>query len=814
MGAEILESTKENKWAQKLFNRDDNSPKTDASQSVFLLKCDNAEEEVKSIARQIHKMKTSHNISLDKIAVTFNPLEKYVPVVHRIFKEFKIPFNLSTGYSLKQSPLVAAMINMTDLVYENFEYTRVFNLYQSPFLVSSYSHSAIYLYKALIKGRVKYLSKGWDKILLKNLQLKGVWISDNLKHQIENLKLFLEPFYNFTSQKRSIIQFKHDYLALLKKTALLEWYKSDTSGLNERQREREFRAFNKFIQILDQFSWSMQVVFKDQEIDLKTWLQHLKSAVARSVYNLTEWPIEAVQIMPRLEIQAVDYDILFLGGLIDGNFPRTSTTDIFLNDENRQKMGLLANEDLLSQDRFIFFSLLNSARQEIYLTLPHYAGEKALVPSSFIDDLKECTIINEEESRAEEKSVVSLDGLWESFGLSIQNKDSEWSKEIRNILLIKDDPQKLKQLLFKISAQNQRLALFNKAGVFEGNLEKSDTILKLLSEQYKDMEWSITKLEDYAFCPMQFFLKRVLRLEEFETFDDEVSPLERGNAIHRILFRFYSELKSKNLTGFPGEYINILKKITLDELDKLPFNGFFWELEKIRYFGRGDAPGLLDTFLQNETNEIDQTGFIPAHFEFCFGPTYDKEVDPKSVSQLLTLQDNDGRQIRISGKIDRIDINPKNNQALVYDYKTGSIDGKNAQSVAKGLSFQLPIYIMAVEHLLDSELQVVYGGYYQVKDAQNCKRVEAMVDPDKYPFSNKYSRARLPNSYVRIAGESITFDQLIDFSKKTALEKQQQLLQGLFRHTNYPDDKRCSNFCDYKRMCQKYVAKLKHQSQD
>jgi len=809
MGAEVIESDRENLLAQKLFNRDDDSIKFDASETVSLLKCDNATEEVRSIARQIHKIKKEQNIPLDKIAITFNPLEKYVPIIHRIFNEYKIAFNLSTGYSLKQSPLVTAMINILDLVFEKFEYGRAFNLYQSPFFKSAYSHQSIYLYKALIKGRVKYLSRDWDTKLIKNLQLRGEWISDNLKQQIENLKLFLEPFYDFGSQSRSIDQFKKEYLQILKKSSLLGWYKFDNKMLDERQREREFRAFNKFMKILDQFSWSMQVVFADKEIDLKTWLQHLKSAVTRSVYNLTEWPVEAVQIMPRLEIQAIDFDILFLGGLVDGNFPRSSTADIFLNDEHRQKMGLLASEDLLSQDRFIFYSLLSSAHLKNFLTVPHYAGEKALVPSSFIDDLKECCLINEQ--HLEEENTVSLPSLWESFGLAIQNGSADLSKGIKNILLKSDDPARMQQLLYKITAQNQRLSLFEKPGEFEGNLLENKSIIKLLIEQYTDHPWSITKLEDYAFCPMQFFLKRILRLQEFDEFEDEVSPLERGNAVHNILFKFYSELRLQNAMAFPSKHLDLLKKITLEELNNLPFDGFFWELEKIRYFGRSDSPGLLETFLGIETNEIDETGFIPSHFEYCFGPTYNKDADPDSTEELLFLENEAGHSIKINGKIDRIDINPKTNQALVYDYKTGSIDGKNAQSVAKGLSFQLPVYILAIEHLLNKDLDVIFGGYYQVKDAQNCKREAAMVDPDKYPYTKSNSRARLPNSYVRINSESVTFDQLIDFSKKTALEKQQQLIKGKFTHTQYPDDKRCSNFCDYKRMCQKYVSKLKHQ---
>jgi ATP-dependent helicase/nuclease subunit B len=810
MGAEVIESERDNPLARMLFNRDTDQAKLDTNHNISFSRCDNIAEEVKLIARHIHHIKKEQNIALDKIALTFNPLEKYVPVIQRIFREYKIPFNLSTGYALKQSPLVAVMINLVDMIYENFEFDRVFSLYQSPFLKTAYSYQSISLYKKLISGRVRYLSKNWDVVLLKNLKAKGDWINEPLKEQIGKFTTFLQPFYNFGSHKRPITDFKADFLMLLKKTAILEWYKSKTQHLDERQREREFRAFNKFMKILDQFSWSMQVVFNEQDIDLKTWLQHLKSAVARSLYNLTEWPVEAVQIMPRLEIQAIDYDILFLGGLVDGNFPRSTTADIFFNDDNRQRMGLLANEDLLAQDRFIFFSLLNSANKSVFLSVPRYAGEKALVPSSFLDDLKECVLINEELSFT--KNTESLPALWETFGMAIQNNLTNETLALKTILHENDSPEKLKQLLFKIKAQHQRLSLFDKPGIFEGQLSSSTPVLKLLDTKFKNQEWSITKLEDYAFCPMQFFLKRIMGLKEFDDFEEEVSPLERGMAVHTILFRFYNELHSKNIQGFPGENLELLKTITLQELERLPFEGFFWELEKIRYFGRSDSPGLLETFLENETNEIDNSGYIPAHFEFCFGPTYDKEVDPKSVAQLLSLHDEDGNTIQINGKIDRIDINPKTNQALVYDYKTGSIDGKNAQSVATGLSFQLPVYIMAVEQLLDLDLEVVYGGYYQVKDAQNCKRVAAMVDPEKYPFTNRYSRARLPNNNVRVNGESVTFDELIEFSKKTALQKQQQLLMGQFRHTAYPDDKRCSNFCDYKRMCQKYVAKLKHQT--
>jgi ATP-dependent helicase/nuclease subunit B len=810
MGAQIVESDKHDQLADKLFNRERKVGTFNATDKISAVLCDNTEDEIVTIARQIHKLYNEQNIPLDKIAVTFNPLEKYVPAISRIFTEFGIPYNISTGYPLKQSPLTAALISVIDVVNENFEYNKIFTLYQSPFFKSGYNYLAVILYKALVKGRIKYLVKNWDEKLLNNLQSKGERISDNLHVQIKKLKLFLDAFKTFGNHNRTASRFKTDYLTLLKNSSLSEWYKRDSAQMQEIHREREFRAFNKFMKILDQFCWSVQIVFGDQEIELKTWLQHLKAAVNRSVFNLTEWPLEAVQVMPRLEIQAIDYDVLFLGGLSEGVFPRPSAADIFLSDENRQKLGLLANEDLLSQDRFIFYNLLSYANKKVYLSTPHYSGEKTLVPSSFISDLKECCTIGE--FKKDDTPVYSIPQLWESLGQAIRKKETTAGKQIINTISAIDSGNALNNLFHKASAQHGRLSFFEKPGLFEGNLQNNAHIKNIVAEKFKERSWSITQLEDYAFCPMQYFLKRFLYLEELPEYEEDINPLERGNILHNILFRFYNTLRNNNALNNPHRHQDLLNKICEEELNKMPFEGFFWQLEKMRYFGRADYPGLLQKFLELEKTEIEQTGFIPAYFEYSFGAVYSKETDPASTDNLLSITDGEGKSIQINGKIDRIDINPKTGQALVYDYKTGSIDGKNAQAVAKGMSFQLPVYILAVEQLLDKKVHVVYGGYYQVKDAQNCKRVPAMLDPEKYPFVKKGSRAALPNNYVKINGEKVSFTELLEFSKNTALNKKMELLQARFNHTKDPDDKRCSNFCDYKRMCQKYVSKLKYQA--
>jgi len=809
IGAEIIEIAESEPLAQKLFNRERKAVTFNAVDRVKHISCDNRQDEIIWIVQYIHDLHNNKKIPLEKIAVTFSPMETYVPSIRRTFNEYGIPFNLSTGYPLKQSPLIGVLINLVDLIYENYEYGRVSNLLQTPFLKKeglNYSH----LIKTIIKNRIRFLNTGWDERLLSSMKKSNDRITDDLLQLIEQVKIFLASFYKFGSDKRSIQKFKSDFFLLLENCGALQWYQSESAHLNNQQKEQEFRAYNRFMKIIDQFSWSMQILFKDENIELKTWYQHLRSAINNAVYNLTEWPIDAVQIMPRLEIQAIDYDVLLIGGLVDGDFPRSSAADIFFNDSNREKMGLVASEDLLAQDRFMFYNLLISANRKVIMTTPRYSGEKALVASTFLDDLKESCEI--ELLSLKENAVISMPTLWESFGIALQDQDLELSSAIFKIIEQNRGNEPILQLLNKIDIQRQRLMLSNKAGVFEGSLIGKREIENYLIRRFTDHKWSITQLEDYAFCPMQYFLKRLLKLEEIPDFEEEVSPLERGNAVHTILFKFYSELRKLNSLNNPQKHLNLLAQLTEQELARLPFDGFFWQIEKIRYFGRNDKPGLLETYLNIEQEEISKTGFIPSHFEFSFGASYDKEVDPASLDNLLKLEDENGISMLINGKIDRIDIDPKTKQAVVFDYKTGNISGKNATPISKGLSFQLPVYILAVEQLLDLNIEVIYGGYYQVKDAQNCKRDGGIADPQKYPFIDKKSVAALPNRYSDVEGVKLTFDELIEFSKKTALAKQKELFQAEFTHTKFPDEKMCKSFCDYRRMCQKHVSKLKYKS--
>ena len=81
-----------------------------------------------------------------------------------------------------------------------------------------------------------------------------------------------------------------------------------------------------------------------------------------------------------------------------------------------------------------------------------------------------------------------------------------------------------------------------------------DGVINLGDEQVAPEHWSASALQRYATCPYRYFLGNVLRLNAVsEPGDDaEISPLERGSLIHRILERWVRGWLRRNPTGSPG----------------------------------------------------------------------------------------------------------------------------------------------------------------------------------------------------------------------------------------------------------------------
>ena len=124
--------------------------------------------------------------------------------------------------------------------------------------------------------------------------------------------------------------------------------------------------------------------------------------------------------------------------------------------------------------------------------------------------------------------------------------------------------------------------------------------------------------------------------------------------------------------------------------------------------------------------------FVPRHFE----------------QEFAGLDAGDGIVLR--GKVDRIDVRPGTNEAILYDYK-----GKSAYGAAKWLEerrFQLAVYALASRRLLDLE---PVGALYQPLGAEKLTPRGALLE-DADPELSVGRDDRLgPEAFEQLVAEAV-----------------------------------------------------------
>jgi ATP-dependent helicase/nuclease subunit B len=777
----------------------------------------NKDQEIAFIAATIKELHQQSGLPLSRFGVTFPDLEKYAPQIRNIFEDSGLAYNLSTGFSLAQSAVIQAYLQVLKVAAQGFDCEQIYTLLLSPFLKNSFTGYAATWQRLTALLRMKHLSSDWQQRVYayinfkKDQQAVGEEEIDGdflvaLEKIMINLPAIIQCVQSLPANATSV-QFKEQYVRVLMELGLLEWVEQEQPFLNRQEQERNYRAFNRFIKLLEQLTWILRFPGPEQTISLADYYRYLSLLVQQATYNLREWSNYGVQIMPVLEIQALQCKYLFIGGLLEGNFPRHFRRDIFFNDQERQQMGLSASEDILNQDRFLFYQLLSSPAEQIYLTCPRFEEDIELLPSTFLASLRDSGYALDERGPVSEIFTLTrgsfIDYLATVLKTGLGTAQQEWFK---NWLTITGLPAAAHWLTgVEISYNKLNRSSRNR---FEGNLADNPLVGQHLRNRLGNKPFSITALESYAFCPMQYFLERILKLEEEPEIEDEITALEKGSLVHRILFRFYTELKSKNGLSNPKAHYDLLLRIAGEEFDRLPYSGLLWTLEKETYFGReGLRPGLWEKFLELETEEITTCGFKPSHFEVAFGRVGNgRYQDALSSPQAIAVQ-HQGKKVRLIGKIDRADINVQH-QLLVFDYKISSrVDRVKVENIYRGESLQLPVYLYVIGQLLP-QIDPLGAGYYQVRDADHCQRrlVFAGRSREANLFPGKKVTTVMP---VRIDDQEITLQNLIDKALDFIVEYTDSIKQGKFYHTTRPDDERCRSFCPYNKVCRKDVAKLK-----
>jgi len=519
----------------------------------------------------------------------------------------------------------------------------------------------------------------------------------------------------------------------------------------------------------------------------------------------------AVQVISPLETGGLSFENLFIAGLVEGEYPSRPIAN-FLISPDEEKPLPIATLDPLPRERFLFQQMIGNS-PKVVLTYPKMADGKELIPSPFVEDVR--TLF--EFPQGDKAYEISPIDDSEKTTLFSEQEVLKKMGELNNIAGSEHlkVPYANLQTQLKMEQAREQLDEFS---IYDGHLH--DQYAAAIRKEYEspDFCYSVSQLDDYAQCPMKFFFKYILALEDLEEAEAEIAPDTRGRLVHKILERFGDIQRRENIDV--EEAHAVMPIIAQDETRhyEWQFDDLYWEEEKRMLVSRLKKPdepkGILKAFLEVEfepEKELLNGNFRPTHFEYHFGivPRVRGTTGGQGeASQSLALQiprpdfvgtgETDKPPIRIRGIIDRVDIDEEYHRFAVYDYKTGGY--ANVKKIERGISFQLPIYLRAVAQQ-EKRHTPAAGAYYVLKKVKEVGKKgylgiwDALKDEYKY---KKDGSVKQPPSGFYSAED---YQRLEAFVIENIKSIDECIRSGKFNPSIWEEKDALCQWCKYKFIC-------------
>ena len=651
--------------------------------SLFLAK--NQYSEIEQVAKNIFKLVRDENYRYKDISIITKNIDTYANLARVIFEKYDIPIFIDENRDLNQNIIIQYLLSILEIFIKNWSYESIFN-YLKTGLNDIEEDELFKLEKYCIKWGIK--NNKWKKeFTYGNFDEKEKAEIERLEQIRKNIvdplvKLKKEIDENKTAKgiSKAIYQFLVDQE--IAKKIRQKQNELEEKGLIDLSHEYE-SSINIVINLLD----GIVLVFKDDKITIDKFVQILRVGLKNS--NLTKIPGTQDQVIMGDVDRSRSHKVkaTFIIGLNDGIFPSINKDEGFLNDEDREILKSHGIElakgtiDKLYEDNFNIYKTFTTAEQKLYLSYPSSDMQgKALRPSILVNRIKKIyPKLSEESDVIESKS-------------EILNTKTTYEELINNISKLRENEiEKIWYYVYnyykKDENWNNKLEQSLKGLNYSNLPEKIEQ--KNIDKLYGNkLSTSISKLEQYRRCPFSYFLQYGLKIKPQEEL--KVKSFDTGTFMHEVIdevFEIIKEEKIKLEDITEDKISEIVDKIIDEELLQNK-NYIFTSTAKYRVLVirlKKIIKKALKYIIQSLTSS--EFNVLGTELEF----------DDKGKYKTIKLQLENGKNVEITGKIDRVDTaqNEDGKYLRIIDYKS-SIKNIDLNEVYAGLQIQLLTYLDAV----------------------------------------------------------------------------------------------------------------------
>ncbi|HET7744744.1 MAG TPA: PD-(D/E)XK nuclease family protein [Gaiellaceae bacterium] len=391
------------------------------------------------------------------------------------------------------------------------------------------------------------------------------------------------------------------------------------------------------------------------------------------------------------------FDVVFLLGLEEGSLPRRERPSPFLDDDTRRELGgRLERPSPVDYSRYLFYTACTRATVRLVLVREAATDDGApREPSPFWDDVR-VLFDPDDVARATRRRSLSSS----TWPLESAPSDRE---RLRAVARLSVGESEEARALAAANGWSRRLVRARSA--FDRPTElRAPAVLDWLSAR---TVFAATELERFADCSSAWLVDRVIDPKKI---DAEPDALLRGQVVHATLSRFYSVLpKELGADRVTRENLGAALELVRRCLDESLESGVRLDLTDLQ---AAELRQTLLTDLEGFVGDEAASGvaFVPRRFEVAFG----SERAAPELQRGLPLADG----LWLSGKIDRIDIDPFSARGIVQDYKSGA-GAHSARDIDRELRLQIPLYVLALGDLVGVE---PLGGVYRALSGKRVTR--------------------------------------------------------------------------------------------
>jgi len=552
-----------------------------------------------------------------------------------------------------------------------------------------------------------------------------------------------------------------DAVAALAASMLRAAYGVEAPPVGELSRH-DIRAHEAVLRLLGELrGWS--------ELDGSISPEELVAAIERAeVRRASAAEPGRVAVLDLLRARTRRFEIVFVLGLEEGRLPRRGHESPFLADDTRRALdersrSRLSRPDLVSRDRYLFYTACTRASQRVYLAR-EAAGDDGSPrsPSPFWDEVVSLFPADDVQRWTRRRPLSQL--TW-----PLETAPTE-RERLRAVALRAHEDAGSAEAIAAANDWERKLTRALRAFERSTRLTHPD----VLADLRRRTTFNVTELERFVDCSSMWFIDRLI---DPKTMDREVDARMRGSIAHQTLYRFYS--------GVPKELG--LERLGPDDVENaLPYlrrclddavNGVRMELTELQQ--RELRHGLwrdLEAFVREDAAA--ESPLVPRRFEVLFG----SERAAPELQRGLELSGG----LTLSGKIDRIDVDPFSARGIVQDYKAGK-RGHSAKQIEDEQKLQIPLYMLVLRDLVGIE---PLGGLYRPLSGERKARglLRAEARDDGLPGFSK-------QDYL----EEDAFWSQVERARDLAVGLVERMRDGDIRHDPKGGD--CPTWCELGPMC-------------